>query len=145
MHNSYVYFASYLTPILSGFKYEYPQMFHTPDDRWSTPASLTFYVNRVHGHCLRQLSDCQCVAKRAFRASETASFRSRHCTYRESNTTERFIVAYLQVWTECGYPNIGKIERWWFSFDFYYCEAVYKNCYKSYLYRTCISLVRFPF
>ena len=135
-------------------------MFHTPDDRWSTPASLTFYVNRVHGHCLRQLSDCQCIAKRAVSGvrnrlfqllkeavsqPKTASFRSRHCTYRESNTTERFIVAYLQVWTECGYPNIGKIERWWFSFDFYYCEAVYKNCYKSYLYRTCISLVRFPF
>lgn len=51
-------------------------MTHTPDDRWRTPASLTFYVNRVHGHCLRQLSDCQWVAKRAFRASETCCFSS---------------------------------------------------------------------
>jgi len=76
MHNSYIDFASYLTPILFGFKYEYPQMSHTPDDRWRTPASLTFYVNRVHGHCLRQLSDCQWVAKRAFLASETGCFSS---------------------------------------------------------------------
>ena len=51
-------------------------MFNTPDDRWRTPASLTFYVNRVHVHFLRQLSDCQWVAKRAFRASETGCFSS---------------------------------------------------------------------
>ena len=51
-------------------------MSHTPDDRWRTPASLTFYVNRTHVYCLRQLSDYQCIAKRAFRASETCCFSS---------------------------------------------------------------------
>lgn len=51
-------------------------MFNTPDDRCRTPASLTFYVNRTHVYCLRQLSDCQWVTKRAFRASETCCFSS---------------------------------------------------------------------